>query len=117
RGHVLAMRAGRPGESYILAGPPATLRAVLRLAQHVTGVPAPRLQPAPSLLKAAASVVGLIERFVSVPDNYTAEYLRVAAGVTYLGFNARARAELGYQPRSLEEGLPETLQYELAHLD
>jgi nucleoside-diphosphate-sugar epimerase len=116
RGHLLAMRAGHPGECYILAGPPATVQRVLRLAEQVTGVPAPRLHPAPGLVKAAASVVALMERFVSVPDNYSAEYLRVAAGTTYLGSNARARAELGYQPRSLEDGLPETLRYELARL-
>ena len=43
----------------------------------------------------------------------SAEYLRVNAGVTYLGTNAKAVRELGYNPRSLQEGLPETLEYEM----
>jgi nucleoside-diphosphate-sugar epimerase len=33
-----------------------------------------------------------------------------------LGSNAKARRELGYNPRSLEEGLPETLKYEMEQL-
>ena len=68
------------------------------------------------MLKAVASVVGIIERVVPVPENYSAEYWRVAAGATYLGTNAKARSELGYAPRSLEEGLSETLEYELGRL-
>ncbi len=35
------------------------------------------------------------------------------AGVTYLGTNAKAVRELGYDPRSLEDGLPETLRHEM----
>jgi len=34
-----------------------------------------------------------------------AEYLRVNAGPTYIGDNAKARRELGYNPRPLKEGL------------
>ena len=116
RGHLLAMQRGRTGESYILAGQPATLQEVLRFAERMTGVPVPRLHPSPGLLKAVASVMGVVERFVPVPDNYSAEYLRVGAGATYLGTNAKARRELGYAPRPLEEGLRETLLYEMAHL-
>ena len=116
RGHVLAMQRGQVGQAYIIAGPPATLRDVLRLAEGITGVPPPPLHPAPGLVKALASVVQVVEHVVPLPENYSAEYLRVAAGTTYLGSNAKARRELGYAPRSLEEGLRETLQYEQAHL-
>jgi nucleoside-diphosphate-sugar epimerase len=115
-GHVLAMQRGAVGQSYIIAGPPATIQAVLALAERLTGVPAPRLHPDPRLVKAVAAAMRVVERVVPVPDTYSAEYLRVAAGATYLGSNARARRELGFQPRSLEEGLPETLAYELARL-
>ena len=44
---------------------------------------------------------------------YTAEYLRVHAGTTYIGSNAKARREFGYDPRPLHDGLAETLQHEL----
>jgi nucleoside-diphosphate-sugar epimerase len=112
RGHLLAMERGRPGEAYIIAGPPHSLVDALALAEEITGIPAPRLHLPPLALKAAARLVGLVERLVSVPADYSAEYLRVIAGVTYLGDNSKARRELGYDPRPLREGLAETLRHE-----
>jgi len=47
-----------------------------------------------------------------LPTMLTPEALRVLAGVTYLGSNAKARAELGYAPRPLAEGLRQTLAHE-----
>ena len=115
-GHLLAMQKGRAGEAYILAGPPATLHEVLRVAERITGVPAPRLVLSPGLLKGVASLMDVLGRWLPLPENYSGEYLRVAAGATYLGTNAKAQRELGYSPRPLEEGLRETLQYEMARL-
>jgi nucleoside-diphosphate-sugar epimerase len=114
--HLLAMERGKVGESYIIAGPPATVTDVLRLAKQITGVPGPPLHAPPGLVKAVASVAAVVERVVPLPENYSAEYLRVAAGATYLGSNAKARRELGFAPRPLEQGLRETLAYEQAQL-
>jgi nucleoside-diphosphate-sugar epimerase len=112
-GHILALQKGRPGESYIIAGEPYTLAAALDLAATLTGVPAPRLRVPPAAMKASATLVGVLERLVPVPEAYSAEYLRIVGGVTYLGTNAKARRELGYEPRPLKEGLAETLQHEM----
>jgi nucleoside-diphosphate-sugar epimerase len=116
RGHLLAMQRGVPGQSYILAGPPSTIQGVLELAERITGVPAPRLHPAPGLVKAVATIMGVVERIAPVPDTMSAEYLRVAAGATYLGSNAKAKRELGYDPRPIEVGLRETLEYEIQRM-
>ena len=116
RGHVLAMERGRVGESYFVCGPVHTLIEALRLAEQFTGVPAPALTAPPWLLKAMSRVMGLAERAVSVPDNYSSEYLRVSAGVTYIGDNSKARRELGWAPRPLADGLAETLQHEMRQL-
>ncbi len=113
RAHLLAMERGVPGRSYIIAGPRHTLIEALEMAQEITGVPAPRLRVSPALLKMVAGLMGLVERVVPVPDDYTSEYLRVSAGTTYIGDNARARRELGYAPRPLREGLEETLRHEM----
>jgi nucleoside-diphosphate-sugar epimerase len=112
RGHILAMEQGKPGESYIIAGPTHTLVEAMKLAQRITGVPAPREVP-PTMIKAAAAVMGVAEKVVPVPDEYSAEFLRISAGVTYIGSNAKASRDLGYNPRSLEVGLTETLQREM----
>ncbi len=85
----------------------------LHLAEKITGVPAPRIQVAPSIMKMMAATMGLVEKVIPVPPDYSSEYLRVSAGVTYIGSNAKAKRELAYNPRPLEEGLTETLQHEM----
>ncbi len=116
RAHLLAMEKGTPGESYIIAGPVHTLIDALDLAERITGVAAPKLHPSPGMVKAMAGIMGVIERVIPVPENYSSEYLRVAAGVTYLGDNRKARRELGYDPRPLDVGLPPTLSWEQGQL-
>src|SRR6266568_7432789 len=100
RGHLLAMEKGSVGQAYIIAGWPHTLIDAFDLAERITGIRAPRFRASPGLLRALAAIS-------------RSERLRVAAGVTYLGSNAKARRELGFAPRPLEEGLRETLQHEM----
>ena len=116
RGHALAMEKGRPGQTYIIAGPPHTLIEALETAEQITGIRAPRLRASPSVLKALARVMGVLETVVPLPESYTAEGLRTTAGVTYLGDNTKARRELGYDPRPLRDGFTETLHHEMVLL-
>lgn len=102
--HRLAMSHGTPGETYIIAGPPHTLADALAIAESVTGIPAPRMR-IPDL------VTGLLAR---VPGA-NAEGLR-AMGATYLGSNAKARRELGFDPRPLRDGFAEVLPAHLAEI-
>ncbi len=100
RAHILAMERGRAGETYIIAGVPHTLIEAFDLAERITEIPAPRFHMSPGLLRAIAALS-------------RSERLRDIAGVTYLGNNAKARRELGIDPRPLEDGLRETLQHEM----
>lgn len=115
-GHILAMEKGRAGESYIIGGPVHTLTDALKIAEEITGVKGPRLKMPPSALKASSAFMGLLDKFLPVPDLYSAEMLRATAGVTYLGDNSKARRELGYEPRPLQEGLGETLVHLMKEL-
>ena len=83
------------------------------MAEQISGIRAPRLHADPALMKAMAATMGVVEKVAPVPETYSAEYLRVSAGVTYIGNNAKARQEWGYDPRPLEEGLKETLEHEM----
>jgi nucleoside-diphosphate-sugar epimerase len=116
RGHLLAMEKGKPGENYYVCGPTHTFIESLKLAQELTGVPAPSLTASPGMLKAMSGFMSMVEKVVPVPDNYSSEYLRVSAGVTYIGSNAKAKRELGWEPRPLREGLAETVQWEMKQL-
>ena len=64
-------------------------------------------------MKATSATMSVVEKVLPVPADYSAEYLRVSAGVTYIGSNTRALRELGYSPRPLEVRLTETLQHEM----
>src|SRR5262249_14293044 len=116
RGHIRARKKGAPGESYITAGPAATFEDALKLAEQITGVPVPRLRLAPGVLKAMSGLMSVVERVTPVPEDYSAENLRINAGVTYIGDNTKARRELGYSPRSLKAGLAETLYHKMRFL-
>ena len=115
RSHILAMEKGRTGENYIIAGPVYRVVEILAMAEKITGVPAPKMHPPLSMMRAMASMMGVVEKMVPVPETYTAENLRVIAA-TYLGSNEKAKRELGYTLRPIEEGLRETLFYEMQQL-
>jgi nucleoside-diphosphate-sugar epimerase len=112
-GHILAMERGVAGRSYFLAGPVHTLVEALDLAAEITGLPAPRLKLSPRVIRGAAHLMKPINLLVPLPPVLTPESLRVIGGVTYIGSNDRARRELGWHPRSLREGLTETLRHEM----
>jgi nucleoside-diphosphate-sugar epimerase len=67
----------------------------------------------PGALKLMSATMAIVEKLLPVPPTYTSEGLRVAAGVTYIGSNARARTELGWNPRPLRDGLADTLRHEM----
>jgi nucleoside-diphosphate-sugar epimerase len=108
QGLGLAMERGRVGESYIVCGPPHTLIEALAIAERVTGIRAPRWEVPPGLLRALGDGLGLAGRLIPSARG-PAELLVVAAGVTYLGDNTKARRELGFDPRPLEVGFREVL--------
>lgn len=116
RGHLLAMEKGRPGENYFICGPVHTFIDAMQMAQRISGVRAPTLTAPPWLLKASSGLMSVVERVTAVPDNFSSEYLRVSAGVTYIGSNAKAKQVLGWEPRPLVQGLPETLHHEMRSL-
>jgi nucleoside-diphosphate-sugar epimerase len=112
RAHLLAMEQGKAGESYMICGPTHTFVEAMQMASDITGVPAPMSVPG-EIMNVASFFAGLAEGFLTLPETYTAEGLRIVAGVTYIGNNAKAKRELGYAPRALRDGLKETLEHEM----
>ncbi len=110
--HWLAMEKGRVGENYNICGPTHTFINALEVAKEITGVGLPMAVPA-GMIRAMSTMMYVFDKFIPVPESYTGEGLRIIAGVTYIGTNAKAKRELGYDPRLLKEGLTETLQYEM----
>lgn len=109
RGHLLAMEKGQPGQSYILSGPPHSMIEVFQLAEKITGVKAPRLHVSPGIMRLMSKFMEPVTRVMPLPTMYHPESLRVAAGVTYIASNEKARRELGFTVRPLDQGLRQTL--------
>jgi nucleoside-diphosphate-sugar epimerase len=101
-GHRLAAEKGRPGETYILAGPGHTRREFFQTGQRVGDLKPPWLWWPDAW---AERLAGLLR---GVRPAW-AEALRAQAGVTYLARAEKAQRELGWQARTLEAGLPPTL--------
>ncbi|MDZ4769393.1 MAG: NAD-dependent epimerase/dehydratase family protein [Chloroflexota bacterium] len=112
-GHLLAMARGRVGESYHISGDVMTLVDALDLAATMTGIPAPTLRPGAGFFRVMAGIMGVVDRVVPVEGQFNPEMLRILSGVTYIASNAKARRELGYDPRPLKDALRETLAHEM----
>lgn len=112
RAHVLAMEQGRVGEKYIVCGPTHTLAEGFALAAKLCGRRAPLAAPS-FLFKPLIKPMRWLEKTIPVPSTYSSEAMQISSGVTYIGDNTKAKAELGYQPRTLSVGLAETLEHEM----
>lgn len=110
-GHALAMERGKIGESYIVAGPALTYREAMLKWQALTGIPAPRVWLPGWLAAALAQLMAVAERF-GVRSVFSSEGLRSLADSTWFVSAEKAKRELGWQPRPVEQAFQETLEYE-----
>ena len=113
RAHVEAMDLGRPGQSYIIAGPVHTLREAVRTAAGFSGRSMPLASVPPGLLQGAAAAARLVEAVVPLPAALSSETLAILGGTTYLGASDKARRELGFRARPLHEGLRHLVEHEM----
>ena len=107
-GILLACARGRIGESYVLGGEITTLDAMIDIVARLSGKPAPRLRLPTALVKLAVPLGPLVGKVMKTGPNLR-ELISASDGVTYWATDAKARAELGYAPRSLEAGLADLL--------
>jgi nucleoside-diphosphate-sugar epimerase len=103
-GILLAHDRGRIGESYVLGGEVTTLDAIIDTAARLGGRRPPRLRVPTALVRLAVPAGPLVGRLTGTGPNLR-ELVSAADGVTYWASDAKARRELGYAPRGLEQGL------------
>ena len=95
------MEKGKAGENYHICGPVVSFEEAMKLCEKITGIKPPSMQASPGMLRAMASLMGVVGKIIPLPESYHEESLRVIAGITYTG---------------TEEGLRETLEYEMKKL-
>jgi nucleoside-diphosphate-sugar epimerase len=113
RGHILALEKGRPGETYILAGPVHTMEQAVTELVRLTGLPTRALRPGPRTVRALAAAMDLVGKVAPLPSLYAGETLRSIAGTSFTATSAKAARELGFTARGLAAGFRDTLLHEL----
>jgi nucleoside-diphosphate-sugar epimerase len=108
-GILLALDKGKAGEAYFLSGPATTIRGAIEAVAEVSGRKAPKRAIPTPLLKAMTPIGPLVGKMMGQPPNLR-ELISAADGVTFWASNEKARRELGYAPRGIEEGLRATLE-------
>jgi nucleoside-diphosphate-sugar epimerase len=103
-GLLLAHDRGRVGESYVLGGRITRLRELIAIVSRQAGRRPPRLEIPTALVKLMIPLGPLVGRAMGTGPNLR-ELIAAADGVTYWASDEKARRELGYAPRPLEEGL------------
>ena len=106
-GIVAALDRGRIGEAYSLAGECLRFDASIRIAARVGGRRPPRFALPTRLARLMAPINDAIGGFPGMPAN-VAETIRAGAGVTYWASHDKATRELGFAPRTLEQGVADT---------
>jgi nucleoside-diphosphate-sugar epimerase len=110
RGHRLALERGERGRDYLLGGENRSLRDFLELAASLAGVEAPRR-------RVPFAVLGMAARLEVGRARLTGRTPTLTPGMVdcyrhhWAFSDRRARHELGYRGRLLEEGLRETVDW------
>ena len=110
-GILLGLDKGRPGEAYVISGPVTTMREAIEVVGGIAGRKPPKRAMPTGLLKALTPIGPLVGKVMGQPPNLR-ELISSADGVTFWASYDKAREELGYEPRGLEQGLRETLEAE-----
>jgi dihydroflavonol-4-reductase len=107
-GLILAADKGKPGESYVIAGPALTMAEWIGLASEISGKQAPLFSVSAARLLPLAPVISALEKVVRLPMLICRDSVAIL-GASYIARAHKARTELGWTPRPLREGLRATL--------
>ncbi len=108
-GLALAYERGEPGERYLLSGEPATFDEFFEMLSRQTGIPAPRFELPDWLVDTVEPLLTRIAPFAGKSGDEIREILAMGRDVTRFFSGDKAREKLGWQPRSLKQGLADTL--------
>jgi dihydroflavonol-4-reductase len=110
QGHWLAFRQGRVGERYILGGEDLTLREILEEIARLSGQRPPRLRLPHGVVLPIAYLAEAWAKLTGNEPLATVDGVRLARKRMYFT-SARAKAELGYQPRPARDALADAVTW------
>lgn len=111
QGHLLAAERGRIGEKYILGGENLTLQGMLQRLAARSGLPAPRVRiPYAVALGFAFGAEAVARTITHRAPRASVTEVRMARKKMFFD-SSRARAELGYTPQPIDEGLSRAIDF------
>jgi nucleoside-diphosphate-sugar epimerase len=104
----LAFEKGRLGESYLVSGQPAAFAELFHELSAVTHIPPPAVEVPGFLVGVLLPLMGLL---LGKSRAAAQELVAMGRHVTRFFSGDKARRELGWSPRSLREGLSQTVPW------
>jgi nucleoside-diphosphate-sugar epimerase len=108
-GLIAAGDRGRLGEVYVLSGEPATVNDFAARAARLAATRPPLLRFPAALAGVTGALLDAIARPTGWRFPISRETVAVGSDGQWLHTHERATRDLGYAPRSLDQGLPETV--------
>ena len=110
RAMLLAAEHGRPGERYLISERMITNREVIRIAADEAGVPAPKRSIPVPVLYLMGALGSLKARLRGTDEQLTLPSVRLMRAEAPVDCG-KARRELGWQPRPVQEGVREAARF------
>lgn len=110
RGHVLALKKGRIGDTYIVGGQNATLKEMLGEIAGLTGRSAPRIHLPRGPLYPVAYATEAIARLTGREPMLTVDALEMSKHQMFFS-SAKAERDLGYQARPYADALADAVNW------
>lgn len=109
-GLIAALDRGTPGATYVLSGEAMSVNDfAARIAKLANRRPPPLRMPA-GLALATGAALDVLARVTRLRFGISREAVASSAGLRWLHSHERATRELGWTPRPLADGLPETVK-------
>ncbi len=109
-GMIAAVEKGRCGESYILSGQRISVRYLLETVREVTGNGFAQFKVPLALARFAALFTPIYYRLARISPRFTPYSLEVLQSNSAIS-HAKATQELGYQPRTVQESVADTVRW------
>ncbi len=109
-GIIRAWRHGKPGEGYILSGEECTISRMIRLIGRCMNRDLKTVNLPVFVVRAAAGVLSVYYRLADKTPIITRETIDVVTSGVKIS-NLKAKDEIGFSPRSLEETMRDTVEW------
>ena len=106
---IAAGERGHIGETYLLTGEGASMNDLAKRVAQLGGTRPPRLRFPAALAGLTGSLLDIVAKPTGLRFPITREGVATGANDEWLHTHERATRDLGYSPRPLDQGLPETI--------